>query len=134
MIIAIDYGTKNIGLAISDETNVLAGHLPHLIVKNKKEAIEGLTQIINSFPMVDEVVFGLPLGIDFKPTKMSNEIKKFVEELKPHINKELTIAFTNEVLSSKQAEKGRSKKFKKQKSHSEAARIFLQEYLDHRNG
>jgi RNase H-fold protein (predicted Holliday junction resolvase) len=64
---------------------------------------------------------------------MSRIVKKFAEKLKKKIDTEIKIAFTNEVLTSKQAEQGRSKKFKKEKSDSEAARIFLQEYLDHKN-
>ena len=45
-------------------------------------------------------------------------------------NPSLTVILINEDYTSKLAERGRSRKFKKEKSHSEAARIILQEFLD----
>jgi putative Holliday junction resolvase len=133
MILAIDYGTRKIGLALSDETNKFAGTLPVLKVKNDNEGIEGIQMILKNISPITQVVVGLPVGIDFKPTQMSNIVMAFAEKLKSSIDPKINITFTNEVLSTKQAEKGRSRKFKKEKSDSEAARIFLQEYLDHIN-
>ena len=132
-VLSIDYGRKKIGLAISDETKTIAAKLPVLKVKNKQEAIEGIIHILKSFPKVDKVVVGIPLGMDFKPTQMSVEIKNFIEKLKKHLDKKITVTFTNEIYSTKQAEFNKSKRFKKYKSDSESARIFLQEYLNHKN-
>lgn len=133
-ILAIDYGKKNIGLALSDETRQFASILPVLKIKYQKEAIEGLEQIIGSIGNIDQLVLGIPLGFNFKPTEMSKEIQEFAAKLKEQeFAKNLSIVFTNEIYSSQQAEKGKSKKFKQEKAHSEAARIFLQEYLDHIN-
>jgi putative Holliday junction resolvase len=130
-ILAIDYGRKKIGLAVSDETNTIAEKLPILKVKNQKEAVEGIEMILQNVGAVSKIVVGLPLGLEMKPTQMSHEVKDFVEKLKKRISQEISVVFTNEVLTSQYAEKGRSKKFKKEKSDSEAARIMLQEYLNH---
>ncbi|HEX9805048.1 MAG TPA: Holliday junction resolvase RuvX [Candidatus Dojkabacteria bacterium] len=132
-ILAIDYGKRKIGLALSDEDKIFAAPLPMMLVKSDDEAVEGIITIMQSAGFVESILLGLPLGFDFKPTQMSRIVKKFAEKLKKKIDTEIKIAFTNEVLTSKQAEQGRSKKFKKEKSDSEAARIFLQEYLDHKN-
>ena len=130
-ILAIDYGTRKIGFAISDETLTIASRLPVVFVKNESEIIESVQMYLGSYPIVDKVLIGLPLGIDLKPTQMSNQIKNFSGRLSKKLDKQVEIAFTNEVLSTSQAEKGKSRKFKKDIADSEAARIFLQEYLDH---
>jgi putative holliday junction resolvase len=130
-ILAVDYGKRKIGLAISDETNTIASKLPVLFVKIDTEIIEGILHLLKNLDTIDTILLGLPLGIDMKPTQMSLDIKTFAQKLKISIPVNINITFTNEVLSSKQAEKGRSRKFRNEKSDSEAARIFLQEYLDH---
>lgn len=132
-ILAIDYGTKKVGLAISDETKTIAGKLPLLRVNDDSEAIEGIHHIIRSFDPVDKVLVGLPLGRDLKPTQMSIIIKEFSTKLQSVLGDKINIVFTNETYSTNQAERGKSRNFKKDKSDSEAARIFLQEYLDHMN-
>lgn len=130
-ILAIDFGMKNIGLAISDELKIVAQRLPGLKVKSTTEALEGIELIVKSLADVEKIVMGLPLGPDFEPTPMSEKIKNFASKLVKLFDNKIQITFTNEVLSSKQAEAGKSRSFKKIKSHSESARIFLQEYLEH---
>lgn len=132
-ILAVDYGTAKLGFAISDETKTIAGKLPQFFIKNKDEAIEAILLVLKSNVDTEKVLFGLPIGIDYKPTQMSEEVKKFVEKLRPQVPDNVEISFTFEVLSTKQAEQGKKKRFKQEKSDSEAARIFLQEYLDHIN-
>ncbi len=132
-ILAIDYGKKKIGLAMSDETKQISGKLPLLRVNSDKEAVEGIMNIIESFGTIDKIILGLPLGRDLKPTQMSVIIKKFAEKLQKELGEKINIVFTNETYSTNLAERGKNKNFKKDKSDSEAARIFLQEYLDHMN-
>lgn len=132
-ILAVDYGIRKIGLALSDETGIIASPLPVMLVRNNAEAVEGIKTITDSIPQIVEILLGIPLGPNLEPTEMSEKVKSFAKKLTKAFNHKINIAFTNESLSSKQAEQGRSRKFKKTKSDSEAARIFLQEYLDHKN-
>jgi len=121
-ILSIDYGTRNIGLALSDETEIVAAKLPHLKVRNQKELEDGILSIIKNINP-GKILLGKP-----QDGAITQAIEGFAEFLRTSTN--LEVRFWNEDNSSKQAEKGRSKKFKKNKSHSEAARIILQEYLD----
>lgn len=132
-ILAIDYGERKIGLALSDETNTIAGRLPVLLVKNDDEAIEGIVQIARNTLGLTDILVGVPMGRDYQQTEMTKQVVAFAKKLLENVKQQINVITTNEVLTSKQAEQGRSKKFKKEKSDSEAARILLQEYLDHKN-
>jgi len=133
MILAIDYGKRKIGLAISDETLTIAQRLPILVVKNDAEAIKKIVSILDSSKQIDNILIGLPLGLNLSPTQISKVVKEFTNKLRNKINEKISITFINEVLTSKKACIGKSRKFKKEKLDAEAARIMLQEYLDHMN-
>jgi len=120
--LAIDFGYKNIGLAFSDELGIVASKLPGLKVKTRQDAIEGLLIIIEDLG-IEKILIGMP-----SKGKITDSIKDFKKALAKETS--LEIVEWNEDFSSKQAEKGKSRKFKKEKSHSEAARILLQEYLE----
>lgn len=125
-ILGIDYGTKRIGTAISDETETIAQAFEILEVKNEDDGIEKLKELIEKYD-ISYFVIGQPLGIDSKPTQMSNQIDKFAEKLSENVKKEYTA--WNETLTSEVAKKNRLN-FKRGYIDSEAARIMLQEYLD----
>ncbi len=124
-ILAIDYGDKNIGLAISDEKNIIAKRLPGLKVKNMKEAVSEITRIAQ-----DHTINLILIGKPERKGTTQQKINRFKELLENKLNFSIKIKFINEDFTSFFAELGRSRKFKKEKSHSEAARIMLQEYLD----
>lgn len=126
LILGIDYGTKRIGTSISDETETIAQAFEILEVKNDDEALEKLNALIQKYS-ISFLVIGLPLGLEFKPTQMSNQIEEFAKKLS-NLTK-LEYKTWNETLTSEVAKKNRLT-FKKGYVDSEAARIMLQEYLD----
>ena len=77
-IIAIDYGLKRIGVAISDESRVLAFGLDTVSVL---EIIPFLTQIVNK-EYIDVFVIGKPLQKDNTQSEIENEILRFIKKLK----------------------------------------------------
>lgn len=77
-IIAIDYGLKRIGVAISDESRVLAFGLDTVSVS---EIIPFLTQIVNK-EYIDVFVIGKPLQKDNTQSEIENEILRFIKKLK----------------------------------------------------
>lgn len=77
-IIAIDYGLKRIGVAISDESRVLAFGLDTVSVP---EIIPFLTQIVNK-EHIDVFVIGKPLQKDNTQSEIENEILRFIKKLK----------------------------------------------------
>ena len=128
MVIALDYGEKRAGLAISDETEVFAFAIEPIIVKKNNLAEELIKKIEELH--VDEILVGVPLGLDEKPTEMSKVIEKFAERLRKLTGKKVIL--WNETLTSKFAQNTVSKKNRKKKLDSESARIILQEYLENK--
>jgi putative holliday junction resolvase len=132
MILSLDYGKKRIGMALSDETELIAQAISMLPNKGDEKAIEKLKELLAKNP-IRLILFGIPYGLDGKPTQMSKEIEKFAKL----VNAELKIEYKlwNETLTSKSALTNlRSSKKQKSKNKmlidSESARIILQEYLD----
>ncbi len=122
--LAIDYGTKNVGLAVSDESKVFAMQLAPL--KNKG-AIENILKTIRDFDIA-RIIIGLPLGNNGKETQMSSEIREFAKELL--FKSGVEVEYWDESYTSKIASKSMRKKGS---IDSESARIVLQEYLDFNN-
>lgn len=128
MILGVDYGKRKIGLAVSDETELVAGPLPIMNVKNMKEAVEGVTQITQNLN-IEKVVVGLPTGWEGKDSPQTEFTKMFKGYLADAIS--IPIDFWDESYSTQKAEKG-ARGRKRANSDSEAARIILQEYLDYK--
>jgi len=129
MIIALDYGTKRIGVAVTEDTERIAVATSPIIYKDEFELVQQLDLIIKKYTP-NAVILGLPLGNDDKPTQMSIKVKEFAQKLRDQFT--LEIIFWNEVMTSRAASQF-VKNDKSGKLDSESARIILQEYLDFRN-
>ena len=130
-ILGIDYGNKKIGLAISDVDKKLASRFLTLKNKSLKSSIKEIKNIIID-KEIGEIVVGLPVGLRAE-SNQTRKTNNFVDYLTKEIN--ISIKKINEVFTSKMAEEnlrdagvksGEIKKIIDQ----EAARIFLQDYLD----
>ncbi|KKR35151.1 MAG: hypothetical protein UT67_C0003G0025 [Candidatus Magasanikbacteria bacterium GW2011_GWA2_40_10] len=119
-LLAIDYGTKNIGLAWV-ETG-LGVVLPYGVIKDKNLA--ELAKLIKK-ENIDKVIVGLPYGLEKKENANTKKIKKFAEDLKNIIN--IPIEFEDERFSSQAADRmGEGGASRDEKS----AMIILQSYLE----
>ena len=135
-ILAIDFGLKRIGLAISDELKLIA--VPYKAIPNDENALSEIIKIIN-VEDVNEIIIGLPLNLDGREGDIARKVRQFGEELKKHL-KNITIKFFDERFTSKMAEKKFIEKKKKiplgDKNKKEidklAAAYLLQNYLDSR--
>lgn len=141
-ILGIDYGTKRIGLAITDENNRLA--FPKEILINDSNTFKKLGEIIK-VENISEIVVGESVDFSGKLNALSARIDIFILELKERFK--LLIHKQKEFLTSVEARKsinGKAKlspsqahsKIKQIKSgriDSGAAALILQRYLDKRN-
>ena len=140
--LGIDYGTKRIGVAISDENGTLA--FPKKIVENDKNTFEKFRDIIKK-ENISEIVVGESVDFSGKLNVLSGRIEVFILELQEEFK--LPIHKQKEFLTSVEARKvGSSKKdFNPSQSHSKikqiksgrvdasAAALILQRYLDKKN-
>ncbi len=116
-ILAIDYGTKNIGLArASMDVKVV---LPF----GRVEKIAELIKIINQ-EKIEKIVMGLPLGLDGQENKNTRRVRNFIDELKKEIN--IPVEFITEIFSSQAGDRMGAGVSRDEK----AAMIILQSYLD----
>lgn len=130
-IIAIDYGDKRIGIAISDEEGRIARRFKTLENKGRDWTvveIENITRDEN----VRRIVIGIPVGLK-NDTHQTETVKLFIKALTEKIK--IPVFSVNEVYTTKMAEKNLLDKGMKSKDirrvvDQEAARIILQEYLD----
>jgi len=137
--LAIDYGQKKIGLAISDSSGTVA--MPYAIVSNSRNFIQELEEIIKK-EQIDEIVFGESKDFKNQDNYINTEIKKVAKKVQQDLK--IQVHFINEVFTSMQAKWGTEKQIrrshkKSRKSGAEkriddkAAMMILQTFLSKRN-
>lgn len=120
-ILGIDFGSKRIGLAISDETAQLAREL---VIWSPEEFWQEIANLVTN-EAVTTIVVGLPLNMSGEDTDKTEQTREFAKQLEVKVS--TPIELVDERLSSQMAEHiaGTSKNI-----DSLAAQIFLQTYLD----
>lgn len=132
-ILGIDYGTKRIGLAISDESETIA--FPFRVVSNDASFYTTLLEIIDS-ESVGEVLIGASTTSDGQDNSLEAPRRELVDKLR----QEIPVFEIDERFSSHEArlrEFGNDNRSNRQDKRSfkehidaEAAQIILQRYLD----
>lgn len=132
-ILAIDYGIKNCGIAVTDPLQIIANPLKTVKTSSLLAYLEGYWKEED----VDKIVFGYPTHMDGNPTYVVKDIKECAKKI-GNLNSEILIDYQNENFSSKEAEaiilkSGLSKKQRQDKSRLDkiSAVIILQRYLKH---
>ena len=125
-ILALDYGQKRIGLAISDQARLTAQPLSALTRTNRRDDIIRLRAVIREHN-VREIVIGLPLHLDGKASDMSAEVRRFAQRLRKHLS--LPVHFRDERLTSWDAENERRASGSSEDRDSLAAAIILRDFL-----
>lgn len=123
--IGIDYGTKRIGVAISDEGGTLA--FPYTILENSKGSV-GEVKTICAHESVETIVIGESMDYKGQPNIVKKEVDKFIVALKKSVD--IPIIEEREFLSTQQA---RFYQQKRKRVDDSAAAIILQSYLDRKN-
>src|SRR5208337_1222608 len=80
-ILALDFGSKTIGLAVTDELGFTAQGLPTLRRSNKRNDLDHLRRTIRQYG-VSEIVMGLPLRMSGSEGIQSEKVQAFAEELR----------------------------------------------------
>lgn len=131
--LAIDHGTRRIGLAIGDSQTRMAFARPALRHRGEKDAVARIRDLAER-DGVDTILLGLPLNDDGSEGPQAAAARAFGARL---ADVGLAVDYVDERLSSWQASAelaaaGRRPGRRSGELDSAAARIFLQEYLDAR--
>jgi len=119
-ILGVDYGTKRIGLAMSDESHGLA--FPKEIIMNDANVFDRLAKVLKE-KAISEIVVGDSLDFSGKPNKLAADIEVFIRELKNKFN--LPVHKQKEFLTSVEA-----RRYHEGQVDASAAALILQRYLD----
>lgn len=141
-LLGVDYGTKRIGVAVSDEGASLA--FPKEIVPNDENTYKRIGEILK-LENISEIVVGESVDFSGQLNSLSARIDVFILELEEKFH--LPIHKQKEFLTSVEARKsadtkrdlspsqahGRVKQIKSGRIDASAAALILQRYLDKRN-
>ena len=131
-LLAIDYGEKRLGLAVSDPNQIISKPLKTIILSDSQYIYNELEKIISDYE-IQKLIIGLPLGMDGKNTQQTGKVEAFKEDLQNKIS--IPVVLFDERLSSVSAKKslisqGIKTGHNKSKIDQTAAAIFLQHFLD----
>jgi len=96
--LGIDFGTKKVGLALSDEAGVMG--FPHAVVKNDEGLLLRLTTLIET-ERVGRIVIGESLNSSGNDNPVAEAARVFGEALKAHTN--IPVAYEMEAFSTQEA-------------------------------
>ena len=131
-VLAIDHGTKRMGIALSDETGTIAQPLEFIFAHPFADFLARLKEIIRE-KQVEQIVVGLPRNMDGSYGPAVLKVQEFIAVLKESVT--IPICSWDERLTSAQAnrfliEANVRRAERKQKVDKAAAAILLQSYLD----
>jgi putative holliday junction resolvase len=139
-VLGIDYGSRRIGLALSDATGTLAS--PWRLVErppSERQTLDLIIDIVEQLQQEDDglgaVVIGWPRRLDGSPTHQTAASEAFARALEARAG--LRVILQDERLSSHEADQRladageRDWRVRKKKIDAMAAAIILQDYLDY---
>lgn len=137
-ILAIDYGLKRIGLAISDSKGITSAPLKVITVTKRRKMEGAIDDILLEIETnrVKTIVIGKTNREEWGNSKTSQRIEHFVSELKKRT--QLPIIFQDESYSTTRAQNmllslGQSSKSSKEKIDMYSAVVILEDFLNSDN-
>lgn len=134
-ILALDYGRKRIGLALSDEVGLTARPLTILLRTNRRNDLRRLREICRRNGVV-HIIVGHPLHMTGAAGEMADEAARFSDRLRKELG--IAVELVDERLTSWEAERMTAEiKAKPRKGRAlddVAAAILLRDYLERKGG
>lgn len=131
-IIALDYGQKKIGIAISNQEHTIAMPLTIITGSNDSNKFQAISDIIKLYS-VCAIVLGLPISMDGTNSQQTQIVQNFAEKLQHAVY--LPIYLQDERLTSRAADSllksfGMSRKDRNSQDDSIAASMLLESAID----
>ena len=132
MVLAFDFGTRRIGVAVGEMMLGTARPLDTISVEANDLRFAAIAKLIDEWRPV-RLVVGLPLSLDGEAHEMTERCQRFARQLEGRFR--LPVALVDERLTSTSAEqhlRERSHDWRQRKEtlDAEAAAIILQSYFD----
>jgi putative Holliday junction resolvase len=132
-ILGLDYGTRRIGVAVSDPLGLTAGPL-EVLDATAADLDDRLRNLAGGLG-VELIVIGLPVGLDGREGQAAGDARRFAERVAEATG--LPVELYDERFSTVTAERalleaGMRRERRKEARDRVAAAVFLQAYLDGR--
>jgi len=105
-ILAIDHGTVRIGLALSDETEIVAS--PFKTIDANHEPERAIARIVKE-KHIGKIVIGMPFHMNGEKGGAAERVEKFALSLGKELRHAIPVEFVDERLSSVEAEAAMSR-------------------------
>lgn len=130
-VLAVDYGSRRVGLAVGDSRTRVATPLPLIAASDRRRVLDAIAAHIAEFD-VGRVVLGYPRSLDGSAGPACAAVERFAAALRRRCR--LPVELVDEALTSFEAEemgKEVQRDFRKRKAFldSVAAQVILQEYF-----
>ena len=134
-LLAVDYGTRKVGLAIGHRLTGSARPLEPIRYRQPESLFDGLVAVCKQW-RPERMIIGLPLDGAGEETPMSQAIRKFAEELRNRIPS-VQIEMHDERMSSQRAaagfaqrrSEGRARRSDASRLDSMAAAVILESWM-----
>ncbi|MCX5679119.1 MAG: Holliday junction resolvase RuvX [Candidatus Omnitrophica bacterium] len=133
-IMGLDYGTRRIGVAMSDELLLTAQGSNTIFNNTPSETIAAIARLVKENGVV-EVIVGLPINMNGSHGQKAKEVIEFTENLMKSVT--VPVKTWDERLTTREAERAlleadMSRAKRKRLNDMIAAQLILQGYLDYR--
>ena len=136
-ILALDVGDRRVGVAVSDESGLIARPLTTIQRRSKAEDFSRIMRLAREHG-ADGLVIGHPLNADGSAGPQARRIERYAAALAKGLQDQgvdLPIRFWDEHLSTRRAQEamiaaGRKVKDRRARIDAVAAAVILQDYLD----
>ena len=131
-VLALDIGNRYIGIATTDHVDVKLAYRYATIDRKTQDVLSVLQEIVNQ-EYITSLILGVPYHFDDgSETQQTKKTKEFISSLKEKFGDSLEYIEVDETLTSRTAKENLKHEGSDQsQEHAEAARIMLQEYINH---
>ena len=135
-ILGIDYGSRRIGIAVSDPLNIIARGVT--VIPNSPSKISEIKRIALEFG-VEKIVVGVPINLKGRSDSMAEEVEEFIRLLATELKVEIVRQderFTSRIARQTLLDMnvGKMKRRVKGRIDEMASALILQGYLDGQGG
>lgn len=131
-ILALDFGEKRIGVAVSDALNITAQSVGTIERRGIKDDLKKIRELVQEYN-ADRLIVGLPLNMNGTKGRSADLAMEFVNEIKKEI--QINVEMLDERLSTAQGERifleaDISRRKRRKNLDKIAAQLILQNYLE----
>ena len=136
ILVGLDLGEKTIGIAVSDQSLIVATPLKTISRKGIKKDLIKLSEILKEYNLGGFII-GLPISLDGTENQQTSKVIKIADEIKNYFGVPIDYfdeRFSSDVIFKEMRKANLSRAKIKNKIDQQAAAYILQGYLEkHRN-